>query len=196
MSIWKLMPVAGLLAIVGCSQMEERPMAQPAMPQAAQRETVLEASAVVEKVDQKTREVTLRTTEGERLVVTAGPEVRNLAQVRPRDVVRLAYFESVAVSMAQPGAGGPATTTTAAERAPEGSRPAGAVGAEVDAVVEFVSFDAATGDVTFKTPEGVTQTTTIVDPAIRQFAAARLPGERVAVRLTTAVAVAITKAGG
>ena len=43
------------------------------------------------------------------------------------DIVRLTYYESVAARMAEPGAGGPATTTVVATGAPEGSKPAGLV---------------------------------------------------------------------
>ena len=86
---------------------------------------LLDTRAVVEKVDQNTREVRLRTMDGKELTVLAGPEVRNLAQVSAGDTVRLTYYESVAARMAEPGAGGPATTSVIASRAPEGSKPAG-----------------------------------------------------------------------
>ena len=69
----------------------------------------------------------------------------------------MTYYESVAARMAGPGAGGPATTSIVTGRAPEGSRPAGLVGATVDTVVEFLAYDPATGVATFKTPEGVTE---------------------------------------
>jgi hypothetical protein len=127
--------------------------------------------------------------------VIAGPEVRNLAQVSPGDTVRLTYYESVVARMAEPGAGGPATTSVASSRAPEGSRPAGVVGATTDVVVEFLAYDPATGTVTFETPDGVTRQV-VVNPAMRSFAAARQPGERVALQLTTAVAASIVETGG
>ena len=62
-------------------------------------------------------------------------------------------------------------------------------------VVEFLAYDPATGIVTFKTPEGVTQTV-VVNPAMRDFAAARRPGDRVAVQFTNAVAASIVETGG
>ena len=73
----KIMPLAGLLVSVGCSNQET----PPAAPQSAQRELVRDTRAVVEGVDQNTREVRLRRTDGTELTVVAGPEVRNLAQV-------------------------------------------------------------------------------------------------------------------
>ena len=123
MSMRKIMPLAGLLVSLGCTH-QEAPPAQR-RPQSAQRELMLDTRAVVEKVDQNTREVRLRTTDGKELTVVAGPEVRNLAQVSAGDTVRLTYYESVVARMAEPGAGGPATTSVVTGRAPEGGKPAG-----------------------------------------------------------------------
>jgi hypothetical protein len=191
MSLRNILPLAGLLVSLGCTNQE----APPAAPQSAQRELLLDTRAVVEKVDQSTREVRLRTMDGKELTVLAGPEVRNLAQVSAGDTVRLTYYESVAARMAEPGAGGPATTSAVTGRAPEGSKPAGVVGATTDMVVEFLAYDPATGVATLKTPEGRT-VQVMVNPAMRGFAAARRPGDRVAVQLTSAVAASIVETGG
>ena len=190
MSMRKIIPTAVLLLSLGCSQQE----APPAAPQAAQRETLVDTRAVVEKIDQDTREVRLRTMDGNELTVIAGPAVRNLAQVSAGDTVRLTYYESVAARMAEPGAGGAATTTAVTARAPEGGQPAGLVGATTEMVVEFLAYDPATGTATFKTPDGASRQV-LVNPAMRGFAAARQPGDRVAVQLTSAVAASIVEAG-
>ena len=156
---------------------------------------MLNTSAVVEQVDQTTRVLRVRMTDGTELDVVAGPQVRNLAQVSAGDTVRLTYYESVSARMAEPDAGGPATTSVVTSRAPEGSTPGGLVRATTDVVVEFLAYDPATGIVTFKKPDGVTQTVE-VDPAMRGFAAARRPGERVALQITNAVAVSIVETSG
>jgi hypothetical protein len=191
MSIRTIMPLAGLLLSLGCTHQET----PPAAPQSAQRELMLDTRAVVEKVDQNTREVRLRTMDGKELTVLAGPEVRNLAQVSAGDTVRLSYYERVVARMAEPGAGGPATTSVVTSRAPEGGTPAGLYGATTDMVVEFLAYDPATGVVTVKTPDDVTQQV-VVNPAMREFAAARRPGDRVAVQFTNAVAASIVETGG
>ena len=149
MSMQKIMPLAALLVSLGCSHQET----PPAAPQSAQRETMLNTRAVVEHVDQSTRVVRVRTTDGKEIMVLAGPEVRNLAQVSEGDIVRLTYYESVAARMAEPGAGGPATTSVVTSRAPEGSTPGGLARATTDVVVEFRACDPTTGVVTFKTPD-------------------------------------------
>ena len=170
MSLRNIMPLAGLIVSLGCTHQET----PPAAPQSAQRETMLNTSAVVENVDQSTRVVRLRTSDGKELTVLAGPEVRNLAQVDAGDTVRLTYYESVTARMAEPGAGGPATTSVVTSRAPEGSTPGGLVRATTDVVVEFLAYDPATGVVTFKTPEGVTETVRSTPPC----ASSRPPASR------------------
>jgi hypothetical protein len=179
---------AAALALAGCADHRDPPV------QSAQRESVLETTATVLAVDQTTREVRLRPAAGDELTVVAGPEVRNLPQLAAGDVVRLTYYEAVAARMAEPGAGGPATATVVGGRAPEGAKPAGMVGATVDMVVDFLGYDARTGVVTFRTPEGVTDQVE-VSPAMREFAAARRPGDRVQVQMTSAVAVSIVETG-
>ena len=191
MSKRMFMLLAALLVSMGCSQQET----PPAGPQSAQRELMLDTRAMVENVNQHTREVRLRTTDGKELTVLAGPEVRNLAQVSPGNTVRLTYYESVVARMAEPDADGPATTSVVTSRAPEGSKPAGLYGATTDMVVEFLAYDQVTGIVTFKTPDGATQNV-VVNPAMRGFAAARQPGDRVAVQFTNAVAASIVETGG
>src|SRR3954454_12261805 len=116
-SMRKIMPLAGLLVILGCTHQE----APPAEPQSAERESIVETSAAVEKVDQSTRELRLRTAGGKEITVVAGPAVRNLAQVHAGDTVRLTYLERVAARMAEPGAGGPVTAAVVAGGAPAGN---------------------------------------------------------------------------
>ena len=181
------------LMVAGCASKDAEAPA-PAT-QSAQRESMLETTAVVEHVDQKTREVRLRGADGTTVTVVAGPEVRNLPQLAGGDVVRLTYFESVAARMAEPAEGGPAIAAAMAARAPEGGKPAGLVGGTIDMVVTMVSYDPATAVATVTTPDGATESV-VVHPAMRAFAAARRPGERVAVELTRAVAVSIVETRG
>lgn len=188
MPLIKIIPLAGVLVYLGGTNYE----AHPAAPQSAQREAMVNAGAVVEHIDQDTRLVRVRMMDGTEFDVVAGPQVRNLAQISAGDVVRVTYYESVIAQMAEPDAGGPATTSVVTTRAPEGTTPGGLVRTTTDMVVEFIAYDPATGVVTFKTPEGATQTVD-VDPAMRDFAAARRPGERVALQITNAIAASIVE---
>lgn len=173
-----------MLALAGCASMG----AGPAPRESA---TLLTATATVESVDMATREVALRTPEGELLNITAGPEVRNLAQVEPGDQVEFDYFESVVVSMAD-SADPVASAAVVAGRAPEGDRPGAMAAVATDFVVEFVSYNPNTAQATFITPNGETRRVT-VQPQFRQFAETRRTGDRINIALTEAVAVMINE---
>ncbi len=171
-----------LIALVGC--------APPPGPIAADREDVVEGTAVVEAIDREQREVLLRTADNRPIRVLAGGAVRNFDQIEVGDTVRVVYYESVAARMAEPAEGGPTVGVVATERAPAGARPAAAEGAVISTVVEVISYDPATAVATFRMPEGNVHSV-VVNPEMRAFAAARSPGERVALTFTQAVAVAV-----
>lgn len=185
-----VLALATALLAASCSQGDQ---GEPAAPmRSAQRESTIVVTATVEKVDQATREVTLRGPGGDELTVVAGPEVRNLPQLAAGDVVQLTYVESVAVRMAHAGEGGPASGAVIAGRAPEGAKPAGLLGAAVSTVVTFKSYDPATNVATFTTADGQERSVK-VDPSMEGFASDRRPGDRIAVDITRAVAVSIVE---
>lgn len=156
-------------------------------------EQLVTASATVEAVDPASRAVTLRgDADGEVFTVIAGDEVQNFGQIEAGDRVELDFYEAVAVGMALPEDSGETMTAVVAGRAPEGSRPASVAAITTSMVVEVVSYDDNSGLATIITPDGQTRRVT-VQPALRTFAAQRNRGDRVAVTITEAVAVAITE---
>lgn len=162
--------------------------------QGGTQETLITSTATVEAVDQATREVRLRDDkDGSVFVVTAGPEVRNLAQVSAGDRVTVDFYQSVTASMADPADSGEPATAIVAGRAPEGAMP-GALAVQSDSmVVTVVSYDANSGLATYRTPDGLVRRS-VVPPNLRAFAADRGPGARVLVTMTKAVAVSVTPA--
>ncbi len=253
------MRIALLTASILAAALPAANVLAAAADQSAQRESVIETSATVESVDQQTREVLLRAPDGRTLAVMAGPEVRNLPELKAGDTVRVTYYESVAARLDDPRAacadrqeayltrldGDPMPTdqknaylgaitggfqrcmaeqtnpwrqveaevplriseqqTPPQTQVAEGATKTVVVGPAtengffganmVDMVVEFVSYDASTGVATVKTADGVVKSFR-VNPAMRDLAAARKPGDRVAIEATNAAAVSITKAGG
>ncbi len=171
------------LALAGCV----------AGPTTAQREDVVERTAVVEAIDPDTREVALRTDSGRLVTVIAGREVRNFDRIEVGDTVNAIFYESVAARMAEPDEGGPTTGMLVTERAAVGERPAGATGLQIDTVVEVIAYDPARGLATFRMPEGDVHSL-VVSPEMRDFAAARQPGDRVALTFTEAFAIALEPA--
>lgn len=161
----------------------------------AMRESAVEVTATVEAVNRETREVMLRTSDGRYVTATLGPEVRNFDQIETGDTVRIVYAESVVAEMAAVDERGEPTGTVVAARAPAGARPGAVIGSEVTAVVTVESFDPATDTVTFTTADGLSHSL-VVDPAMRDFAMRREPGDRVRVTYTEGVVVAVEETGG
>ncbi len=101
----------------------------------------LTVTAVVEALDLNTREVVLRGSDGKRVTLVAGPEVRNLPQVKVGDRLTVEYLEAVALEISSSSSGPPERTeSTSMQRAPLGQKPGGLVSREVviQAVVERI----------------------------------------------------------
>jgi hypothetical protein len=179
-----------VLALAGVAALTVAGCAQLTADRSAVTGDTLAISATVESVDQKTREMVLVGPDGGRVGFVAGPEVRNLNEVAPGDVVTVAYHDSVVLSMAAPDA--TQGTVVGAARAPKGAMPAGAAVIATDAVVTVMSYDAKSGFATFRTDDGVTHRAT-VPPELRTFAERTAPGSRVQISTTEAVAVAVTE---
>jgi hypothetical protein len=175
-----------LLLLAGC--------ATPG-PTTAEREDVVERTAVVEAIDPNTREVLLRTEDGRPITVIAGREVRNFGQIEVGDTVRAVFAESVAARMAEPDEGGPTTGMMLTERAAEGEAPGAATGMTIQTVVEVLAYDPRSHVATFRMPEGDVHSL-VVKPEMRAFAAARQPGDRVAITFTEAFAVVLEPTEG
>lgn len=184
----RLTAAIGLMALclaTACAGVAQRP---------AEQATLVTSTATVEAVDASTRSLRLRdATDGAVFTVTAGPEVRNFAQIEPGDQVEIDFFESTVLEIADPADSGEPLTVVAGGRAPEGDRPGAAAVVSTSVVVEVISYDADTGFATFRLPDGTVRRTTI-GPDLRAFAAARRPGDRVLVTITDAVAVEVTPA--
>jgi translation initiation factor IF-1 len=157
---------------------------------------LVSSSAAVEAVDAGTRTVTLRDQQdGSVFSVTAGPEVRNFAQIAPGDVVEVEFYESIVLEMADAQDTGEALVMAGAARAPEGERPAGEAIVSTSVVVEVISYDAMTGEAVFRLPDGTVGRSSVA-PALRSFAAQRRPGDRVLVTITDAVALSMRPSDG
>jgi Cu/Ag efflux protein CusF len=127
---------------------------------------VVTATAVVEAIDQKSRMLTLKRDDGERLRFRVSDEVQNLAQVQKGDHVNVSYYESVALQLRKPGEALPGVTVAEeAERARPGELPAGAV-AEVTTVTStVVNVDRRKQTVTLELPSQRRLTVKVNDPA-------------------------------
>jgi hypothetical protein len=150
------------------------------------------ASATVESVDSVTRLIALRTPQGERLWITAGPEVRNFNQIKAGDTVSVNYYKAIAAQVKPKGA---ASTTqqdeVAAYRAKPGARPAGAVGHTIVPTVRVQGVDTAANTVTFQRQDGSVHTATVTSPEGQTFIKGLRSGDDVDVVYAEAFAVAV-----
>jgi Cu/Ag efflux protein CusF len=152
-------------------------------------ENAVTASAVVRKIDLEEREVTLERADGKLVTIKAGPEVRNLAQLRVGDQVRATYYESIAYEVRKPGEGAPGMAVTeGAQRAPLGGKP-GAAAARITTITATISaIDKAKGTVSLLAPDGEVVTVKARDP--RNLEKVK-PGDLVEITMSEAMAISV-----
>jgi hypothetical protein len=152
---------------------------------------VVDLAAMVAALDRDERLITLRGPQGGEMTITAGPEVRNFAQLEVGDTIRLHYELDYAVEKLDPDAVPELAAAAAAGvvRAEEGERPGGAVGAIGSTVVLVESIGPGGRTVTFFSPDGALQAIVVQRDEGRAFARELAPGDLV--QLTVAEAVAI-----
>lgn len=159
-------------------------------PPTQHEEQSVTVEATVTAIDYATRVVTLQADDGSVVVVRAGPAVKRLDEIKKGDGVELTYHESLAMSIVPAAeAGQPqAAELDAAGRAPGTESPAGAVGRQIDAIVEITGIDKAAQTVDVKGPEGNIVTVRARHPENLDKIKV---GDRVHIVYTQAVAIAI-----
>lgn len=162
---------------------------------AAATVTVSQVTATVEAVDLATRMVTLARPDGKSVVVQAGEQVRNLAQVKVGDKVTVEYYEGLAAEIAPPGAAlDEVEVTGVVARSPLGERPAGAVGEAIKATVVIEYVDTLRNVVHFTGPLGKTRIVKVVQPQFKAMLKTLKPGDQVTLTYFEAVAVNVRPA--
>ena len=156
-----------------------------------------QATAIVESVDQAQRSVLLRGEDGALFTIVAGPEVRNLAQLKAGDRVVVRYREALAASLAKPDTSAPAAQATArADRAPLGEKPGGSSEQMLRARVTITRIDPRHNMVSFVGPAHVERTVEVLDPEMQRFLHTLKVGDEVDLTYTEALAVSVEPAGG
>src|SRR5215472_9225450 len=150
-----------------------------------------EVTATITAIDASTREVTLKGPQGNEVVVTAGPEVKNFDKMKVGDSVTVQYLSALSLELAK-GGGREVTRTeqTGAAAAPKGSLPAGAVGRQVTVVADVINVNPATQTVTLRGPKR-TVDVVVADPD--QFKRVA-KGDQVVATYTEAVAISVAPA--
>ena len=168
--------------------------AKPAQAAAPKGEAIVgthEATATVTKIDMKTREVTVKTAEGEEVTFVADERVKNLPQVKVGDKVRAVYTEAIAYEVKKGGKGTGVEAQALATTAKPGEKPAAAVAHQVTVTVTVTAIDPDVPSITFMGPKGNTQTVKVRDPKKLENVAV---GDAVDITYTEALAVQVEKA--
>jgi Cu/Ag efflux protein CusF len=162
---------AALLATSAIAQDKKAPAPAPAAKAPAAKEVAVigekaKITATVEAIDQKTREVTLKGPKGGVVTFVAGPEVKNLAQVKKGDELVVEYAHALAIDLKK-------STKTAASRtiieggkaAAPGQKPGVVAGRQINVTAKIDAIDAKTNVVTLT---GVEHTVDlqVKDPAV------------------------------
>lgn len=151
-TIWAVLGLT--LGIAGCAAMSPQSASTP-LPSGIVGENLVTATATVKAIDQKTRHVTLERADGSLIKFTAGPEVRNLAQVKVGDEVQASYYESLAYEVHKPG---DATVGTAvadvAARAKLGEKPGATAGRTTTITATIAGIDKSAQTVTLRSADG------------------------------------------
>ena len=143
------------------------------------------------KVDQATREVTLKTADGQETSFVAGPDVKNLAQLKVGDVVKVTYAEAFAYEVKKGGTTVGPQTAVAGGSAPVGEKPRAAFARQTTATVIITAIDPKVPSVTFKGPAGNTRTIKVMRPEKLQGVSV---GDTVEITFTEAITIDVEDA--
>jgi hypothetical protein len=186
-------------AIAGCSTTKSP---QPREPVATakttkdegtiRREEAISVEATVTAINQKTRMVTLRESDGHEDTFRVDERVKNLPQVRKGDVVTATYYRAIAARIMKPGEANPSVTAGGGlETAPLGQKPAGVDARTVQITATVTKIDRAKQEVTLRGPQGKSVVVAVKDPANLEKVK---KGDLVEITYTEAVAISVAKA--
>ena len=187
--------LASMLATAGAvpAQAQTGSVTAAKAPGVAGAAKTVEITATITAIDPKKREVTLKGPQGNEVVVEAGSQVRNFAQMKVGDQVKVEYVEALTLELKKGGGLPVARTTDAAgARAKEGKMPAAGGGHKVTVVADVVNVDPQTQTVTLRGPER-TVDLKVHDPA--QFALIA-KGDQVEATYAEALAVKVERIKG
>jgi hypothetical protein len=155
-------------------------------------EQTASAAATVQKIDLKTRHVTLERADGTKFTIVAGPDVRNLEQMKRGDVVRITYKQSIAYEVKKADQGTPSvSTSTGVTRAQPGAKPGGSVTDTINVRMTITAIDKSAHEASLLGPDGTTTVVKVRDPSKLDLVQ---PGDVVDLTYTEALAVAVEKA--
>jgi hypothetical protein len=182
----KIMLLAAV-GLVGLGASPKSAVSQPAkvQPNVAGVFYTAEAAAVVESVDPQARQILLRLPDQSLVTLNAGPELRNLDQLKPGDQVLAKYIEAAAVRLSNPTGDHGAPASAAA------SAPA-TTGEQIHNVSKVVAVDQPRNTLSFKDTNDKVQTIVLHDPSTVAVLKTLRAGDPIDVTYTQGIAVSLT----
>jgi hypothetical protein len=164
MTSFKASTTAACLAATLCLATVARAETPAAEPMGEVVMASATVTATVLKINHETREVTVKAEDGEERTFVASEDVKNLAQVKPGDVITATYGEALAYEVKKGGQVADVATVVGGGAAAPGSRPAGGIARQTTVTVLITAIDPKTPSVTFKGPQGNTRTIKVLHP--------------------------------
>jgi Cu/Ag efflux protein CusF len=183
--------LAATLAVASAASAQTGAVIAGTAPGKAGVVETIKVTATITAIDKATRDLTLKGPQGNEIIVSAGPEVKNFDQLKVGDQVNLNYIEALTLELKKGGGMIVQRTEKAgAAAAKPGEKPAGAVGRQVTVVADVVAVDPAKQTVTLKGPQ---RTVNLRIPDPEQFKRVA-KGDQVEATYTQAVALAVEPA--
>jgi hypothetical protein len=186
-----------LLALPSCTSNAPPPRAgqakaasyEPGVPGGTAVETTTVTARIVSVIP-SSRELTLDLPDGSRETVECGPEVVNFDQLRKDDTVKITLTHELAVAMASESDPPDTPGEGVIALAPRGARPGGVMAHTTQVTATVTAIDLGHHTAVLQFPNGQTRTVAVrndIDLSKRKV------GEKVVIRLTTAMALRVEK---
>ena len=147
------------------------------------------AKATIVDIKKKERKLTLRDERGNELVVVAGPEVRNFAQIKKGDIVEVEYHRAAATKLEKASDANIAGKAETIERAPAGAKP-GMVATQTSSIVATVlEIDQKNRLLTVQGPQGGIVTVKV--PADMKAFDSLKKGDQISAVYSEAIAISV-----
>ncbi len=179
------------------SKIDTSPDVREAPPPGIDEATLVEVIAKVTAVDMDNRLVTIEGPEGNSVVIQVTEQVKNLPNVEVGDKVRIEYYRSAFVEIEKDDSGGELGTEISAGTvsAPEGQKPAGAVGVEMVRRAEVVFVDPYQKFISFRSPDRGLRKISLKDtPELQHYLKELKKGDIVQVTYTEAIGITLEPA--
>jgi hypothetical protein len=151
----------------------------------------ISGEATVLSVNKTKRTVKVRNADGDTVTIECGPQVKNFAQIKAKDVVSLTYTEKLTITVEGPGTAETNVSTDMTTAKP-GEKPKATATGKLTYKASIIAIDKEKGTATLKDSEGHD---VIVTPRTKANLDKVKVGDMVVFTYTEALAVSVKPAG-